>query len=236
MIKVIKGLWHARQGINPAIDRQEIISNNIANAGTPGFKKDRLFVKLLEKETERIEMRFGTDFRRGATVNTGKPYDLSIEGEKAFFAVSTPNGERYTRNGSFTVNANGELSTGDGYPVLSDSGPVPVSGGRFTVRESGRIIVDGVPVGRLKVVDIPDTTVLLKEGNALFRLKEDAAAPDEPGTSIVVRQGYIEESNVNPVSEMVSMIESFRLYEANQKAGSIQDESVRKAVGEVGAV
>ena len=78
--------------------------------------------------------------------------------------------------------------------------------------------------------------MLLKEGNALFRLKEDAAAPDEPGTSIVVRQGYIEESNVNPVSEMVSMIESFRLYEANQKAGSIQDESVRKAVGEVGAV
>ena len=233
---MIKGLWHARQGIGPAIDRQEIISNNIANAGTPGFKKDRLVVRLLEKEAERIELRFGTDFRKGPTVNTGNPYDLAIDGDDSFFVVSTPGGEKFTRNGNFSVNGNGQLSTGNGFPVLSDAGPVSINGGRFTVRENGEILVGGVPAGRLKIVTISDTGMLLKEGDTLFRSRTGAAAPEEAGASTIVRQGYIEESNVNPVSEMVSMIESFRLYEANLRAGSMQDETVKKAVGEVGAV
>lgn len=186
-----------------------------------------------------------TYYTQGQMVQTGDRYDLAIQdnntGETAspaFFTVGVINPqdntmqEFYTKNGSFSLNANNQLVTGDGYAVLGKKGPITLKPGDFTVDSKGNIMQNGAIVDTLRIAQFSDSTQLRKFGNNLVQ---------NNGSEIVeftgsVIQGYDEQSNVNVIDEMVDMITVMRAYEANQKVLQAQDGTLEKAVNEVGLV
>jgi flagellar basal-body rod protein FlgF len=179
-----------------------------------------------------------TSFEQGAMKETSSDFDLAMDG-KGFFTVATPWGERYTRNGSFFLGLEGFLETKEGYPVLGENGPIRVKTNNFQVDKEGRVWVNAVYpddpdvfAGResniweetvlldtLKIVSFDIDRYLEKQGSSLYRETETSgpAMIIPEGERPKVLQGFVEASNVNPIVEMVQMIEVNRAYEANQK-------------------
>ena len=213
------------------LERQmDVVANNVANINTNGFKADRsLFEEYLrspahEDNFQRSDRRVSFvqdrvsfhDFAAGNTELTKNPLDVSIDGG-GFIAVQTPAGERYTRDGGLQINNLGQLVTAGGNPVMGISGPIVfqptdkqiniAADGNVTVLEgTGR--TDSVR-GKLRLVSFADAQKLVKEGSNLYSAGQGAAQPD---TVSKVRQGFIEKSNVNSVTEMSRMIEITRTY------------------------
>ena len=214
------------------LERQmDVVANNVANINTNGFKADRsLFEEYLksgahEDNFARSDRRVsfvqdrGTfkDFAAGSTEQTKNPLDISIDGG-GFLAVQTAAGERYTRDGGLQINNQGQLVTAGGNPVIGSSGPIVfqptdkqiniAADGNVTVIEgNGR--TDSVR-GKLRLVSFQDAQKLVKEGANLYSAGQGVAA--QPDTTSVVRQGFVEKSNVNSVHEMSRMIEITRTY------------------------
>ena len=214
------------------LERQmDVVANNVANINTNGFKADRsLFEEYLrspahEDNFQRSDRRVSFvqdrasfhDFAAGNTEQTKNPLDVSIDGG-ALFAVQTPAGERYTRDGGFQINNLGQLVTAGGNPVMGTSGPIVfqptdkqiniAADGNVTVLEgTGR--TDSVR-GKLRLVSFADAQKLIKDGSNLFSAGQGVAP--QPDTTSRVRQGFIEKSNVNSVTEMSRMIEITRTY------------------------
>ena len=211
----------------------EVVANNIANIDTTGYKADGSVFHEFLMPVARNGTFQGTDqrlsfvhdratwhnFSIGATRNTGNPLDVSIDGD-AFLVVQTPRGERYTRNGSMQINANGQLVTQGGDLVLGDGGAIQFQqsdsnisinpDGTITVRESGNAATNSAR-GKLRLVRFERTATLLKDGASTFRAP-DGTAPQPADTNVRVVQGAIEQSNVRPVVEMARMIEITRTY------------------------
>ena len=195
-----------------------------------------------------------TAFEQGALKETVSDFDLALEGT-GFFCVDTPYGERYTRNGSFFLGMEGFLETKEGYPVLGENGPIRVKANNFQVDKDGRVWVNAayhddpdVLVGReanlweepvlldnLKLVEFEFERYLLKQGISLYREGEFSGPPVILGEGERPRvfQGFIEASNVDPVVEMVQMIEVNRAYEANQKIIQTQDQALGTLINQV---
>ena len=214
------------------LERQmDVVANNVANINTNGFKADRsLFEEYLksgarEDNFTRSDRRVSFvqdrasfhDFAAGNTEQTKNPLDVSIDGG-GFIAVQTPAGERYTRDGGLHINNLGQLVTAGGNPVMGTSGPIVfqptdkqiniAADGNVTVLEgTGR--TDSVR-GKLRLVSFADAQKLVKDGSNLFSAGQGGAA--QPDTTSKVRQGFIEKSNVNSVTEMSRMIEITRTY------------------------
>jgi flagellar basal-body rod protein FlgF len=213
------------------LERQlDVVANNIANVNTTGYKADSsLFEEFLtsgahednfvgaDRRVSYVQDRATyRDFAQGAADQTKNPLDLAIDGS-GFLVVQTPAGERYTRDGGLQLNNQGQLVTVAGNPVLGASGPIVfqptdhdinvTSDGTITVVE-GNSNVDSVR-GKLRLVSFADAQKLLKEGANLYAAGEGAAQPDAKS---VVRQGFIEKSNVSAVAEMSRMIEVTRAY------------------------
>ena len=225
------------------LERQmDVVANNVANVNTNGFKADRsLFEEYLrsgahEDNFMRPDRRVsfvqdrGTfhDFATGNTEQTKNPLDVAIDGT-GFLVVQTPAGERYTRDGGLQINNQGQLVTAGGNPVLGSSGPIVfqptdhdisiAADGNITVVEgTGR--TDSVR-GKLRVVSFAEAQKLVKDGNNLFSAGQGVAA--QPDTASRVRQGFIEKSNVNSVTEMSRMIEITRTY--TQISAMLQQQS-----------
>ncbi|MEN6412106.1 MAG: flagellar basal-body rod protein FlgF [Veillonellales bacterium] len=246
---MIRGIYSAAAGMMTEIVRSDVTANNLANANTTGFKKDVSISKdfnsvLIERINDGAsspigEMGSGSQVDEVATIYTGgqiratgNDLDLAING-KGFFAVQTPNGIRYTRNGSFTRSSRGELVTGDGYRVMGQRGAVRVNDGKLTVNAMGQVFVDGVQTDRLRVTDFADTKQLTKEGSSLFAASDNARTQPVSGQ---VEQGCLEMSNVNVVSEMVNLIANYRAYEVNGKTVQAHDSLLDKAVNDVGKI
>jgi flagellar basal-body rod protein FlgF len=219
-----------------ALSRElEVVSNNIANLNTTGYKSDGSVFQEFLMPTARNGAFQGTDqrlsyvhdratwhnFSGGPVRQTDNPLDVSIDGE-AFFVVQTPRGERYTRNGSFQLNAQGELVTGTGDRVLGENGPIQFQptdnnisinrDGSITVREGANTALDSAR-GRLRLVRFDQTQSLLKDTASTFRAPEGVAPlPVDATANIRVVQGTIEQSNVRPIIEMSRMIELSRTY------------------------
>jgi flagellar basal-body rod protein FlgF len=213
----------------------EVVANNIANLDTTGYKADgSVFQEFLmpgarhghfQGNDQRLsyvhDRATWHNFGIGPTKATGAPLDVSIDGD-AFFVIQTPRGERYTRAGSFQINATGELVTATGDRVLGDGGTIQFQptdsnveinpDGSITVRESGNSTSDS-PRGKLRLVRFDAVATLLKDGGASFRAPE-GVAPQAPNPRTRVVQGTIEQSNVRPVVEMARMIELTRTYTA----------------------
>jgi flagellar basal-body rod protein FlgG len=164
---------------------------------------------------------------------TGNPLDLALEG-RGFFVLQTENGQRLTRAGTFTRSAGGLLTTADGAAVLgADNRPITLpERGRVSVDEQGNLSVDGSPAATLRIVDAENLERLRKEGGTRFAAPEDLALT--PARDVAVRQGAIEMSNVNPILTLVEMIDALRVYEAAQRSARSVDDTLRRAVNEVG--
>lgn len=240
---MIKGIYTSASGMLPRILKQEIAANNMANVNTVGYKKDDVFTQVLRDvakdndaipwETPMVDDVY-IDYGQGSVERTDNPQDIAIEGN-GFLVVETPNGERYSRSGNMQISPMGILTDGQGNPVLSDSGPIAATGNDIVVGADGTIAVDGVNAGRLKIMDFEKPYKLKKVDGGYFMPSDPAAMP-RPAADYTVRQGYLEKSNVNIVEEMVEMLSSFRIYEAGQKAIQSQDETLEKAVTELGRV
>ena len=176
------------------------------------------------------------DHAPGAFMTTGNSLDLAISGN-GFFVIDTPQGLRYTRNGNFYRTPAGDLVTSDGQAVLSRQGRpinIPENAASIIVTPQGDIFADGAQVDTLGFVEFgeaEDHRAVLKQGNSLFYPQEGAEA--RPATGNIV-QGVLERSNSNVVSEMVELIDNYRIYEANSKAVTTQDAMLDHSVNEVG--
>ncbi|MFP4516990.1 MAG: flagellar basal-body rod protein FlgF [Desulfovibrionales bacterium] len=234
------------------------ISNNLSNVNTTGYKKEKFAFKdmvqrnlsdimdpraAIREESPwpqpnliaRCEMDSGViDFSEGAMVQTSSPLDLAIQGE-GFFSVETDAGTAYTRNGHFSLSAEGELITGGGDRVLAGGGPLIFPAGTkvVSVGEDGSLFADGAEVGRLDIVTFADPQVLEKAGGNLFRLKQDAAGQEGEFQGRVM-QGFLEGSNVDVVQEMVGMMTTLRTFESYQKVIKSTQEMDERAIRDVG--
>ena len=204
----------------------ENTANHLANVDTPGFKKG---IISFDKEFRAAQT---IDLTQGAVRVTGNDFDLALEDE-GFFSIQTPQGQRYTRNGSFTRDATGFLVTQDGNRVLANGAPVNVDGDTFQVMTDGTVLVDGAEEAVLDVVTFGDLTGLMREGRDLYKYEGEGGANILP-ERVAVRQGALEMSNVESVEEMTGMIATHRMYETMQKMLMTFDDIDGKAVTEVG--
>lgn len=257
---MLRGLYTSTTGMLAEQARENVIANNLANVDSRGFKRDvvtfdefaRLLVSRIKESPQGISksgpvgvIGMGVTprgvrpiFEDGPVVPTGAPLDLAIAGD-GFFVVETPEGEAYTRNGAFTLDPEGYLVTEGGYRVLGESGPIRLTPGEVHVAEDGSIfsLTDAgnpaeLSAGRLRIITFPNLAGLRKRGDSLFLATQVAGVPMRANGR--VKQGYLENSNVEPVLEMVRMIECLRAYETNQKAIAFQDETLEKVINEVG--
>lgn len=245
---MFRGLYTAATGMNFQLNRQDAVANNLANLKTIGYKRDetigsafreRLMTAVDRLGTQPIGVfspgvnleEFYTDHTPGAFLATDNPLDLAIAGE-GFFLVGTPGGERLTRNGSFARDRDGFLVTTEGERVMGRRGAIPLHGTEVTVLEDGTVKVDGNVVDRILVVSPSDPAAMEKEGYNRFL----ANGGWREETNYTIRQGMLEESNVNPVREMVTMIEVTRAYESNQKVISVFDEVMRRVANDLGRI
>ncbi len=238
-----RGLYTGAAGMITQEKRTAVIANNLANVNTTGYKRDRALDEefrplLIRRINDNVPIHV-TDFKGfslhrrppvvgtlglgaytseiavdhapGAFMATGNPLDLGISGN-GFFVIDTPQGLRYTRNGNFYRMPNGDLVTSDGQAVLSREGrPINIPEDAETKAEDRRAV--------------------LKQGGSLFYPQEGAEPRQATGT---IEQGVLERSNANVVSEMVDLIDNYRIYEANSKAVTTQDTMLDHAVNEVG--
>lgn len=224
------------EGIGPAVRalrywerRQEVMANNLANVSTPGFKAERVFAQLLEDGGPLAQT--ADDLSAGTMSETGRPLDVAMESD-GFLVVRTPNGERYMRGGSLRLDESGMLVTEQGHAVLGDNGPIVLPRGPVVVEKEGHIEVNGVRVGRFRVVR--PTEVPVREGANLWVPQSDTG--DVPEEEVRLRQGHLEESNVDPVSAMVEMIEIQRVYTALQRTIQTHDGVMHTITSEVGRI
>ncbi len=241
---MIKGMFTSASGMLPGIKRQELTANNVANTGTSGFKRDDLFTRELTKAERRLRIHDSdrpqpmagvvfTDYDSGVFDRTDNPLNLAIDGD-GFFTLQLEDGSlALTRNGAFNVNSDGLLAHPDGPIVVAEGAGIEVGNGKVVVSSTGEVEVDGFPVARITPQTVADVTVLEKIGRAMFRVPEDAELITVDKANI--RQGYLETSNVDIVSEMVEMIIAYRTYEANAKALQSQDGSLEHLLRRVGA-
>jgi flagellar basal-body rod protein FlgG len=248
-------------------ERLDTIANNLANVNSTGFKKDRQvfseYLSAYEKEQQLMkvprvpasvesfyDMQGGdkayvnaagtyTDLSQGQMKVTQSPLDFALQG-KGFFEVLTPEGVRWTRNGSFSLNGEGQLVTKDGYQVLTQGNQAPeqrviqVGNQQLTASQQGDLYIGGNAVGKLAVVDFTDpSTQIRKEGNGLYQRNSQEVLPVPPESTRVF-QGFLEGSNVNVVEEMTDMIMAHRVFEATQQAVKAFDHMDDKLINGVG--
>lgn len=258
---MIRGLYTSAQSMNNDERRMEVISNNLANINTNGFKRDtpatgsfeEVMTQIINSGKEddeddqndigKLTLGVGvndvvTSFKQGNLIKTDGPLDVAImNSELSFFSIDVPgeNGtsEMYTRDGSFTINSVGQLTTKDGYIVKGENGPIALNGSKVSINSDGSIVQDGVIVDKLLIKEFSDSKLLKKHGNNLIYDSGDTEVKPFSGQIV---QSSLEASNVNSISEMVDMINVMRSYEANQKVLKAHDETLQKAVNEVGRV
>lgn len=212
-----------------------VVANNIANMATTGFRQEGLIFAEHVKRVENgpsLSMATAnvrnTSLMQGALTQTNGRFDLAIEGE-GFFLIETPRGERLTRAGSFTPNAEGDLVTPDGFRVLDAGGApvfVPPDAADLAISADGTISSEGRPLGQIGLFRPTDPMGMVREDGVMFRA-EDGVEPMEDAR---ILQGFLEGSNVDPLGQIARMIEVQRAYEMGQKFLDSEDERIRSAV------
>ncbi|WP_077358808.1 flagellar hook-basal body protein [Virgibacillus halodenitrificans] len=266
---MLRGFYTAASGMIAQQRQQEALSNNIANANTPGYKADQTalksFPELLIKQVGEMDIptkhghklpvqkSIGSlntgvyvqetipNYVQGDLRETGVSTDLAFvngtlpeETGNLFFIVQNESGEeRYTRNGNFTVDGQGYLVTKQGYYVLDQQGnQIQTNGMEFTVTQDGFLQTEGqtIPLG---IAYTENANTFVKEGNGLYQGQAD---PVPAGTSFKIEQGFLERSNVDSLQSMTQMMEAYRMFETNQRVLKAYDESMGKAVSEIGRI
>jgi flagellar basal-body rod protein FlgG len=245
---MIKGIRTSGLAMPPMTVRLEVIANNLANVNTSGFKRDSMFVQMMKDSSAVVSPDNGeltgtkigkvTDFGEGSLNQTNNPLDLALQGE-GFFVVRTPQGMAYTRNGNFSLALDGTLVTAKGHPVMGSQGPIKmpdaerVAQGSLAVSPTGEVTVGGMSIGKIRIVNFADPLTMKKNGDSFFADETGASPAITEVETPIIRQGFLEESNVEGIAEMAEMIELTRNFESNQKAIQSQDATLDRA-NEVG--
>lgn len=241
--------------------RLDIIANNLANANTTGFKRekytfedtfvayahDRIMEPSLDIRQKKLFPEpeimarpriagYETDFTQGGLKPTGSKMDIAIQGP-GFFKVQGGDGaEYYTRNGNLHKNIAGELVNARGDRLMGEGGPIalPENAADVEIGPNGQVFADNVLVGQVQIVELEDPQVLEKFGDNLFRARDGQAAVEQDPTETQIAQGFLEASNINVVEEMVNMIETQRAFEAYGKVISQTNDTDTMAIQRVG--
>jgi flagellar basal-body rod protein FlgF len=217
------------------MNEMRLVANNIANANTTGYRQQGLVFSEFIRDVpnnpslsmSRAEAR-NTSLQQGVLTETGGSFDFAIEGD-GFFMVETPKGNRLTRAGSFTPNAEGDLVAADGSRVLDSNGSpvfIPQDAASIDIGSDGTLSVNGQLLGQIGVYRVDEPKDLVREGNTRFRPEGDVQAVDEP----VVLHRFLEGSNVNAMHQVTRLIEIQRAYELGQSFLETEDERVRGAL------
>ena len=277
---MFKGFYTAASGMIAQQRRTELLTNNLANAETVGYKEDqasvRAFPEMLlnsyENEKIPVEKSFNISklrsvgaintgvylqeaipsFAQGNIKETGHRTDLALidahlpidtesgEAGTVLFIVESANGTLYTRSGNFTLDGSGYLTTASGQYILDENGGrIRLRSENFTVTPEGYIVEDGQQAARLGAAfSASPQDELIKEGNGLYRLNggELPSAYETEDVSFTIRQGAVEQSNVDSSKTMTELMMAYRTFEANQKIIQAYDKSMDKAVNEIGRV
>lgn len=275
---MLRGMYTGAAGMVAQMHQMDVIANNLANVDKTGYKEDTSIFKAFPEMLIRranddgtVKLPIGsydvmpmvgklgtgvelnevfTRFNQGALKQTHNNLDLALDG-KGFFVIDTPDGLRYTRNGSFIINKEGILVTKEGYRVMGEKGEIRIKDHNYKIDDQGRVIVNmdeqGDPLkmtdpdqnewkrpgvlDTLRIVNFENLRYVKKTGNSFFmETKYSGPATDVRTERPKVYQGFLEASNVNPVSEMVRMIEVQRTYEASQKAIQSHDQTLARLV------
>ncbi|NLP00480.1 MAG: flagellar hook-basal body protein [Clostridiaceae bacterium] len=255
---MIRGLYTSGYSMLTLNRKMDVVSNNMANVNTNGFKKDTV---VFEEFSDVLVRRFfdgsdnsprpvrignmtlyndiaevHTDFTQGTLENTGISSDVAIDGDDgAFFCIAVPQNnqflEYYTRDGAFKLDSVGRLVTRDGHAVMGQNGQIILNGSDFTITYRGEVIQNGETVDTLRIRKFENPESLRKYG---FNLLTATAESQDGVFEGTIQQGFVERSNVDSVKEMVDMITVLRAYESNQKLIQYQDSTLEKAVNEIG--
>lgn len=217
------------------LNETRIVANNIANTATTGYRQEGLlFSEFISDNRSQSSLSMGraavrnTSLEQGVLTQTNGRFDLAIEGD-GFFLVESDNGERLTRAGSFTPNADGDLVNAQGHRVMDEGGApifVPPDTGEISIARDGTISANGQLLGRVGVYQPTDPSGLIREGGVAFR----ADAGVEPVEDGAVLQGFLEGSNVNAIGQVARLVEIQRAYELGQSFLNAEDERIRNAV------
>lgn len=255
---MIRGLYIAVSGMVVGEAKQSVITNNITNANTVGYKVDSLNVKNFgdvmisnnDKMKNNINVKnklgkisigsaiddISTYFTQGIQQFTEKDSDIAIDG-KGFFTIDRGGKQYYSRDGHFSINKDGNLvnDMGDflkGYDLYTGiSGNINVGSQPFTVSSEGNIAVNGIERYKLQMTDFVNYKELRKIGDNLYEGNNPISSND-----VVVKQKFIEKSNVNIIKEAINMMENSRAFESNQKVVQVMDETLGKAVNDIGRI
>lgn len=233
---MLRGIYANAQAMTALMAKQDVQSNNLANVNTTGFKKDRVnfeeFSEVLRGQTVSTPIaRSSTDDEQGPMVRTDNPLDMAIQGN-GYFTLETPQGPRYTRAGSFQWDAKGRLTDSSGRLLQGASGPIQRSpeGGPVIIGADGKITMGSNEIGKLTIVGFSKEARLHKVGQGVY----EAVGGEPKAAAGQVVQGFLESSSVNSVHEMAEMINTLRLFEANQRSLRYQDEALGRAIQDLG--
>lgn len=219
---------------------QERTANNLANAGTLGYKRERAFVEVLNEHIDtdggphsNRAVRQYVDFSQGPMEQTGNRFDLAIEGEGFFVLSEADSGDMsYTRAGRFRLDEAGMLVSPSGKHVEGEGGPIqiPLDARQVEFRSDGTLMIDGAQAGMLTMVKFDDPSVLTRQSGSEFTA--DEVEPSE--TTALLRQGFVEKSNAEPIEAMTGMIKHLRLFEMQQRMLKGTDENLSQSVRSLG--
>jgi flagellar basal-body rod protein FlgG len=250
---MIQGLYASANGMMAVEDRQAVIANNIANASSPGFKRQlavqKGYYKAYFGEIDGVHRlnadrapggglkttQTFTDYSDGVIKTTGRDLDIALVGP-GFLEVNTPRGERYTRSGKLAASSEGDLVTDHGYTVMSvDGEAINIAGGPFSIDSEGFVRVGGDERGQIRVVEFVEPHMLNRAGYSLYQASDEALELSGPGTNTVIAPQSLETSNVQLPSEVTHMIMAMRAYAANQNVINAIDQTASRMIDQVGA-
>ncbi len=262
---MVEGLYIAASGGTKQLKKLDALSNNIANINTQGFKREMLVYEEKKSSLQQIPLnsidaqgllslqdgdpavsyvqvtQSLTDFSQGSLIKTDSPLDVAIEGE-GFFAVDTPTGVRYTRNGNFHLDGLGQLVDKSGNIIMTRSEEpilIPFGTREVTIARDGSVFggsnLDSDPLGQIKIVKFDNPQTLEKEGEGFYKIS-NASVKEILVDDAKVLQGFTETSNSNAIHEMTKMIETVRQLEAYQKIIQSIDEADDQSVNSLGRV
>jgi len=224
----------ARQSV---LARQmDVIATNLANLETAGFKSEHIiFTELIEQTSDEEflsivhDVSFVRDLAEGPLTGTQSPLDLAIHGQ-GYFAIETSDGERYTRHGVFQLDADGQIVTTEGNPVLNNGGSaitIPLDTNSITITRDGTVSADAQEIGKIKLVSFENPQALSKIGSGLYQAVNQTPTID---TDSEIMQGMVENSNVQGVVEMTRMVDTVRSYQAAAKLADTEHQRILEAI------
>lgn len=228
----LRGIINTARSLSFYTKLQEVTANNVANANTDGFKADRLAGHQISGTEHAVPVQ-KIDLEPGRLRDTGRPLDVSLEGP-GFLVVQTEQGERWTRGGSLRLDGAGRLTDAHGNSILGIGGPIVLSGSEVEVKSDGSILVDDALAATLRVETTENPTALRKEG--MSRFVPDASRRALESEAVQLRQGAVEEPNVDPLLSMIDLITIQRAYQSSMDALRALDGALATVTNEIGRV